>query len=977
MRRGWGLPASLVAAELSHQAAKAAITASRISALAEAAMAFTGVKMTAGAVITPQAARLAEGVLKSMVAAKFKTVIVLALAATIAGSAVGMFAYPTPLENAPQVQAKVERKTAEQKDNQRKSAKEQQASPDQDYPLPPGAIVRLGTTRLRHGDDIGFLGFSADGKTIVACGGDYTRIWDAATGKLVQRFPKESAVSVGHGAVLSPDRKWLVTAGPKHPDNETLLHIWETATAKPIATLDTEKLEGAFPGRRFGGICFSPDGKFLASRDGMGLNEITLWDFPSARKRKGWITGKEPVTSFAITGDGKILVTASRDHTVRFWDVETLKEQRQISVGTLFPQELAVSPDGALLAVLMVHERVEGPIALGGGQAITTYQEKGTIGIWDLASGKKLCQILDPEQKKDAGDRWGFESLAFLPNSQEILAGSGGGSLYVCDVTGATRPRRVWQSSTKHSWVIAASPEGKRVAVAIDVAIHLIDLATGKDVVRLAGHPSSAYKTAVTPDGRLVLTASGSDLFLWDAASGRLRQRLPGHHEYINGLKIFDSGRKAITSAYQDGSLRIWDLIAEKEIGRIESSDKANILQAVSPDGKTIAVGGSGSVVVLFDLHTGKEIQRLKKKDDEFNVYGAAFTPDSRMLVVWYSADNIVYHWDLTSGKKVREYTFLDQEDPTRAAPPAVGGRPVYVAAVSPDGRIVAFGSQSRFLEVRDLATGELLHRLTKLPDGVCPLAFSPDSRMLAWSGWWNDPTVHLIEVATGQERQRFAGHTGRVLSLSFSADGTALISGSADTTAIIWDLTGRLTRSEVPDKSLAAADLETCWNNLAEEDAAKAYRMIQKLAASPKQAVFFLRSRLGPASAIDEKRIARLIAELDSNQFAVRETAEKELEKYGELAFDLLRKALEGKPSLETRRRLERLTEGLSGGLWSKLSLPRVRALRAVEVLERIGTPEAEGLLESLARGAPEARLTKEAKASLVRLAKRHVAKP
>jgi RNA polymerase sigma factor (sigma-70 family) len=480
------------------------------------------------------------------------------------------------------------------------------------------------------------------------------------------------------------------------------------------------------------------------------------------------------------------------------------------------------------------------------------------------------------------------------------------------------------------------------------------------------GHPDSAYKTAVTPDGRTIVTASSSDLFLWDAASGRLRKRLQGHNGYINGLEIIDGGRKAVTSAYQDGTLRVWDLIAAKEAYRIESPDKANILQAVSPDGKTLAVGGSGSLTVLFDARTGKEIHRLKGHGD-FNDYGAAFTPDGRMLVVWYSADNMIYLWDLATGRKICEYAFIDSEDPARPNP-VVGGHPVYFAAASPDGRLIAFGSQKRFLEVRDLASGTVLYRRTNLPDGVCPMAFTPDSRMLAWSGWWNDPTVHLVEIATGKDRRRFAGHTGRVLSLSFSADGTMLISGSGDTTALVWDLTGKLAAGDEWGKPLSAKDIEAAWQDLAADDAGRSFDAIRRLSAAPREPVAFLRRQLQPAAVVDARRIARLIAELDADEFATREKASRELEALGERAADACRKALAGAPSAEARRRLEELFAQITHQT-DQPSPERLRMLRALEILERAGTADARSVLEVLARGAPGARLTEEAKAALYRL--------
>jgi hypothetical protein len=119
---------------------------------------------------------------------------------------------------------------------------------------------------------------------------------------------------------------------------------------------------------------------------------------------------------------------------------------------------------------------------------------------------------------------------------------------------------------------------------------------------------------------------------------------------------------------------------------------------------------------------------------------------------------------------------------------------------------------------------------------------------------------------------------------------------------------------------------------------------------------------------------LARLTANLDSDQFAVRDQATRELEALGELAEAALRKLLAAKPSLEARRRAEELLEKLRSPLPSG---ERLRSLRAVEALEHAGTEPAQRLLIRLAGGAPGARLTREAQAALQRLARRPVAKP
>lgn len=249
-------------------------------------------------------------------------------------------------------------------------------------------------------------------------------------------------------------------------------------------------------------------------------------------------------------------------------------------------------------------------------------------------------------------------------------------------------------------------------------------------------------------------------------------------------------------------------------------------------------------------------------------------------------------------------------------------------------------------------------------------MAFSPDGKSLAWGGPLST-TVYLGEIASGRVRQRFEGHKGQINSLVFSADGKMLLSGSVDTTALVWDLTGRLTLGKKYGTALSADDLETHWKVLAAEAAEAAFRSTQVLAADPVRSIPYLRTRLHPVAPADEKRLQQWIADLDSDPFAVREKATAELEKLGPAALHAMRKALDGKPNLETRRRLEPLIEKLEREEWPT-SGERLRICRALEVLERAGTPEASEVLTALANGAPGARQTLEAKAALQRLAQR-----
>jgi hypothetical protein len=159
---------------------------------------------------------------------------------------------------------------------------------------------------------------------------------------------------------------------------------------------------------------------------------------------------------------------------------------------------------------------------------------------------------------------------------------------------------------------------------------------------------------------------------------------------------------------------------------------------------------------------------------------------------------------------------------------------------------------------------------------------------------------------------------------------------------------------------------LEGCWADLASPDAGRGYAALCRLAAHPAWAVPLFRKRLRPVPAVNKKRIARLVAALDDDNFDVRDRAHQELVLVGDQARSALLQALKGEPGPELRKRARELLKKIEGPVRDP---DKLRRIRAVEALERMGTPEAVALLRKLAGGAPAARLTREARESLARL--------
>jgi hypothetical protein len=180
-------------------------------------------------------------------------------------------------------------------------------------------------------------------------------------------------------------------------------------------------------------------------------------------------------------------------------------------------------------------------------------------------------------------------------------------------------------------------------------------------------------------------------------------------------------------------------------------------------------------------------------------------------------------------------------------------------------------------------------------------------------------------------------------------------LTGSDDSTGLVWDLRPKI---EVQDDPIPAL----LWDALAGANASAAYRAVWQLADRPDRSVPFLKAELTPAKPIDGRRLRELLDDLDSSRCADREAASKELAAWGEAIEPDLRRELTQSPSAEKRHRLQTLLDGLTAGL----SSDNVRQVRAVVVLKWANTQGARRLLGELARGAPEARLTQEAKTSL-----------
>jgi WD40 repeat protein len=801
-------------------------------------------------------------------------------------------------------------------------------------PLPDGAVMRLGTTRFRVGGLVNACAYSPDGKTIAASSTEPTvRLFDAATGRRIHEL-------TGH--------KESVTC-----------------------------------------LSYSPDGRLLASASING--RICLHDTDSGKMIRRFGHEMERIWCLAFLPGGKTLATGGengawngQDYPVRIWDIGTGKEIRVISGHPEIIRAMVVSPDGKLLAV-------------AGGYV----NAKGVIRLVEIKTGKLLYTLQDRKQM--------IHCLAFSPDGKRLVSG-GTYTLCLWDITNKKIANCVAEAGANVQ-AAAFSPDGKLLAAANDACGFFVwEAATGRKLHQSAGRSWSRKERgprggitclAFSPDGRSLVYGVDRSLKILNCNSWTERHPVTAHDAAVGRIQFADS--KTLTTLGDDERLLRWDLGTAKatallaEKSRFSSVDRT----ALSPDQKALAVC-NGPDIQLWDTATGEKIRSIPlfEKHPVANLTGQViYSPDGRWLATTILDHGSLRVWDAARGKEITRLghfsnangierldlscVIFSPDNRTIAAPSdnecdvvlyaaqngkrlrelsGVRSREVRRLAFSSDGRMLASGVYDDGpINVWELRTGGLRLQLRGHNKTIHELAFSRNSRWLASTS--QDGIIRLWDTLTGKLIHNWRCHEDSPASAAFSTDDRLLATGGRDTTVLLWDMNYLLRRYTLKDEKLAASTRQELWSDLSQQDAARAYRAMDRFVRSSASIAFF-KERLNPARRADDAAIARLLQDLDSDQFAVREKAQAELVKMGETIEACLRRALANWPTLELRRRVELLLEKLLG--------PRLRAVRAVEVLERIDNPEARALLAELAKGDPAAELTTEANAALERLRRR-----
>jgi WD40 repeat protein len=615
-------------------------------------------------------------------------------------------------------------------------------------PLPEGASVRFGTTRLRHGFMVNSLAFSPNGRFLASSGnGKGLCLWDLRSGEMLhhgssRRFPST------HGIAYSPDGAIIAAC------EGTALHLYDTRTGKPVRELsgrDSSVVSAAW----------SPDGQWVAA--GAYDQTVRLWRARDGKEGPVLKGFSDPPWGLAFRGDSRALATMDRSGELRLWEAHTGKLLWKAQAHMREAVAVSLAWSGDTLATCGRDGEVH--IWSGDGKKQTTHRVPGGPLVVVAHSGRlavggldgHITIIVGGKQRRLQSSTMPIRALAFSPDGKLLASG------------GSWRSRiEIWDTRAWKTLTPPSSHEGPiDVVRVVSGSREVLSIGRDRSLIRwgldgratalltLPGRSARIHPSALSPDGAHAAIACSSDSYVivCDARTGQPLRRLTSTHgQWISALSISHDGRVAMID--QEGMLCVWDI----RTGRLLAEGKPHL-------------PASSRILRAF-----------------------TFSEDGKLLSTTWASGAVLI--DSRTCKVAREQDF---------------GQFGYASAISKDSQVAAFVGDNDFpgLVLWDTRTGDILRSWLSGQSGVYSAAFSPDGRLLATGGDEIDQRAALWEVATGRKVCSFSGQTGAVLSLAFLPCSRRLLTAGGESSILMWKPRGKGHSPEEAWKSLALEDAE------------------------------------------------------------------------------------------------------------------------------------------------------------------------
>ena len=517
-----------------------------------------------------------------------------------------------------------------------------------------------------HEDIVTDVEFSADGKTLASSSADSTvRLWDAASGELLHTL--QAHIDYVFKLSFSPDGARLASSsaaiGVRESDRSpahNTIQVWDVASGENSLTIPPDGIGFVRD------VEFSPDGATIAATTWSGAlgGTARFYDAESGDEIQRIYAHRDTIANLEFSPDGALLATASRDQSVKLWDISKgVLVTSYVDLGDRI-QDIEFAPDGETMLIGLgeagnfpdgtdspadssaylwdLRNRAQSQVYRGhtnwvwaadispGGSLIASGSGPlffpaspedldATVRIWGATSGRQAIAL--------HGHTNTVDSVKFSLDGDYLLSASWDGSIRRWDLDDGHEVQRYnlpyeSGSAPPRVYMIDLLPNGTQfVSASEDALIRLWDIESGEVIREYVGHEDPVNGVHVSADGKLMVSASGgwgrNDLTvrLWDVESGELLQTFEGHGHIVNYARLAPNEEFIISTSW-DQTVRMWDVASGEEIRQFVGHAGNTFGIAITEDSSTLLTTSSDTTVRMWDIASGEELHRLEQHED-------------------------------------------------------------------------------------------------------------------------------------------------------------------------------------------------------------------------------------------------------------------------------------------------------------------------------------------------------------------------